>query len=50
MDMIAARLDDLKAKLAEREGKTGYKRNCEELRAEISRLSALQELRAEVSA
>lgn len=49
MDAIAARIEDLQTKLAERQGKPGYKRNCEALRAEISRLSAIQETTAEVS-
>jgi uncharacterized coiled-coil DUF342 family protein len=35
-----ARIDDLKRKLAARDGKVEYAKNCEELRAEIARLEA----------
>lgn len=34
------RLEALKAKLAAREGKSEYKKNCEEIRKEIARLEA----------
>lgn len=36
---MASRLDDLKRKLAARQDKSGYEKNCEMLRAEIERLS-----------
>jgi hypothetical protein len=35
-----ARIAQLKAKLRARDGRPGYKINCEELRAEIARLEA----------
>lgn len=34
------RIDQLKGKLAAREGKPGYKKNCEEIRREIARLES----------
>lgn len=37
----STRLADLKAKLAARKGKSEYKQNVEEIRAEIARLEAL---------
>lgn len=36
-----ARLAALKAKLRVRDGKQGYKQNCDDIRAEIARLEAL---------
>lgn len=36
-----ARLEALRAKLKARDGKPGYKQNCEDLRAEIARLEAI---------
>lgn len=38
--MSAARIEQLQAKLAAREGKPGFKRNAQALRAEIARLQA----------
>ncbi len=35
---MATRIEQLKAKLAAREGQAGYKKNCEALRLEIARL------------
>lgn len=37
---MGSRLDELKRKLAAREGKSEYKDNCMALRAEIARLEA----------
>lgn len=40
--MTAARISDLETKLAARDGKPGYAKNCDELRAEIARLRRVQ--------
>lgn len=37
-----ARINDLKAKLAARQGKPGYEENCEAIRAQIAVLEARQ--------
>lgn len=39
-DIGVARIDELKRKLAAREGKSEYKKNCEALRQEIARHEA----------
>lgn len=38
MGLKMARIDDLRKKLAARDGVSGYKKNCEALRTEIARL------------
>lgn len=44
-ELAMARIDDLKRKLAARDGKAEYAKNCEELRVEIARLEAASDKR-----
>jgi hypothetical protein len=39
MQLNMTRIEELKAKLRAREGKAGYEKNCEMLKAEIERLT-----------
>jgi hypothetical protein len=44
MTVETPRLASLRAKLKAREGKSEYKKNCEEIREEIARLTNCQDL------